>query len=139
MITKESPLKGMSIGVDSTIAIRELPGLQTMDLRVAPGTLSHAAITQVLDICFRNQPLSYSIINNNIVVVKEAVVAAPPQIVAVEKPVMLKVRLFFHLQYNVRMAQKAIMASAFPISQRMNGEENLINFTDVNPVNLFLN
>lgn len=49
MITKESPLKGMSIGVDSTIAIRELPGLQTIDLRVAPGTLSHAAISQVLD------------------------------------------------------------------------------------------
>ena len=52
--------------------------------------VKNASITQVLDICFRNQPLSYSIINNNIVVVKEAVVAAPAQIVAVEKPVMLK-------------------------------------------------
>jgi hypothetical protein len=29
----------------------------------------NASIQQVLDICFRNQPLSYSIINNNIVVV----------------------------------------------------------------------
>lgn len=50
MITTESPLAGMSIGTIATVAIRELPGLHTIDLRVAPGTLSQAAITEVAGI-----------------------------------------------------------------------------------------
>jgi sarcosine oxidase subunit gamma len=48
MITKESPLKGMSIGTVDTVVIRELPGLHTVDLRVAPGTSAHAAVAGVL-------------------------------------------------------------------------------------------
>jgi sarcosine oxidase subunit gamma len=48
MITKESPLQGMNIGTVATVAIRELPGLHTIDLRVAPGTSSQAAVVEAL-------------------------------------------------------------------------------------------
>lgn len=49
MIIKESPLKGMSIGTLATVVISELPGLNTIDLRVAPGTSTQSAVTEVLD------------------------------------------------------------------------------------------
>ena len=48
MIVKESPLKGMSMGTPAKVSIRELPGLHTIDLRVAPGTVSHAAVVEAL-------------------------------------------------------------------------------------------
>jgi sarcosine oxidase subunit gamma len=48
MITKESPLKGMHIGTAATVAIRELPELHTIDLRVAPGTPTHGAIAEAI-------------------------------------------------------------------------------------------
>src|SRR5215211_5360571 len=48
MIAKESPLEGMNIGTVATVAIRELPGLHTIDLRVAPGTLTQAAVVEAL-------------------------------------------------------------------------------------------
>ena len=48
MIIKESPLKGMNIGTVATVAIRELPGLHTIDLRVAPGTSTQAAVAEAL-------------------------------------------------------------------------------------------
>ena len=48
MIAKESPLKGMNIGTIDTVAIRELPGLHTIDLRVAPGTSMQTAVVGVL-------------------------------------------------------------------------------------------
>lgn len=48
MIAKESPLQGMSIGITTTVVIRELPGLHTIDLRVAPGTPTLAAVTEAL-------------------------------------------------------------------------------------------
>jgi sarcosine oxidase, subunit gamma len=48
MITKESPLRGMKHGTVSTVAIREIPSLPSFDIRVAPGTLTHAAIAEAL-------------------------------------------------------------------------------------------
>jgi sarcosine oxidase subunit gamma len=48
MITKESPLRGIKYGTVDTVSIREIPGLPAFDLRVAPGTISHAAITKAL-------------------------------------------------------------------------------------------
>lgn len=48
MITNESPLKGMNIGTVTTVAIRELPGLHTIDLRVAPGTSAQAVVAEAL-------------------------------------------------------------------------------------------
>src|SRR5690349_23271791 len=39
--------------------------------------VTNASIQQVLDICFQDQPLTYSIFNNNIVVVKEKELPAP--------------------------------------------------------------
>ena len=48
MIAKESPLNGMNMGTVATVAIRELPGLHTVDLRVAPGTPTQAAIAEAL-------------------------------------------------------------------------------------------
>lgn len=48
MIPKESPLGGIKYGTVGTVAIREIPGLPAFDLRVAPGTLSHAAIADAL-------------------------------------------------------------------------------------------
>jgi sarcosine oxidase, subunit gamma len=46
MIAKKSPLEGMNIGTAATVSIRELPGLHTIDLRVAPGTSSHSAVVE---------------------------------------------------------------------------------------------
>ena len=48
MITKESPLQGINIGSTATVAIHELTGLQTIDLRVAPGTPAQVAVAQAL-------------------------------------------------------------------------------------------
>jgi sarcosine oxidase subunit gamma len=50
MIAKESPLQGMSMGTVDTVGIRELPGLHTVDLRVAPETLAQAAVEEALRI-----------------------------------------------------------------------------------------
>ncbi len=48
MIAKESPLGGMNMGTVATVAIRELPGLHTIDLRVAPGAPAQAAVAEAL-------------------------------------------------------------------------------------------
>src|SRR5260221_8659491 len=48
MIAKESPLEGMNMGTVATVAIRELPGLNTIDLRVAPGPSTLAAVAEAL-------------------------------------------------------------------------------------------
>ena len=56
MITKESPLQGMNIGTIATVSIRELPGLHTVDLRVAPGTSTQAAIAGALGIDISGKP-----------------------------------------------------------------------------------
>jgi sarcosine oxidase subunit gamma len=50
MIVKESPLKGMNRGTIATVAIRELPGLHTIDLRVAPGSSAQVAVTEAISI-----------------------------------------------------------------------------------------
>lgn len=56
MIAKQSPLEGMSIGNDTTVAIRELPGLNTIDLRVEPGTSTHALVAEALAIDLPGKP-----------------------------------------------------------------------------------
>jgi sarcosine oxidase subunit gamma len=56
MIAKESPLKGMNIGTVATVAIRELPGLHSIDLRVAPGTSTQAAIAEALGMDLPGKP-----------------------------------------------------------------------------------
>jgi sarcosine oxidase subunit gamma len=56
MITKESPLKGMTTGSVAMVAIRELPGLHTLDLRVAPGTSTEAAIIEALGVDLPGKP-----------------------------------------------------------------------------------
>src|SRR4051812_10394157 len=56
MITKQSPLKGMNIGTAATVAIRELPGLHTIDLRVAPGTSTQAAVAEALGMDLPGKP-----------------------------------------------------------------------------------
>ena len=56
MITKDSPLKGMNMGTVATVAIRELPGLHTGDLRVAPGTSTQAAVAEALSIGLPQKP-----------------------------------------------------------------------------------
>lgn len=38
----------MNIGAVATVAIRELPGLDTIDLRLAPGTSTQVAVTEAL-------------------------------------------------------------------------------------------
>jgi sarcosine oxidase, subunit gamma len=50
MMTKESPLQGRNIGTASIVSMKELPGLDTLDLRVQPGSPSQAAITEALAI-----------------------------------------------------------------------------------------
>ena len=56
MITKESPLEGRKIGTVETVAIRELPGLHTIDLRVPPGTSTQAAVAEALGIDLPGKP-----------------------------------------------------------------------------------
>ena len=56
MIVKRSPLEGMNIGTAATVAICELPGLYTIDLRVAPGTSTQAAIVEALGIDLPAKP-----------------------------------------------------------------------------------
>ncbi|MBX3238902.1 MAG: hypothetical protein KIT80_08990 [Chitinophagaceae bacterium] len=48
MITIESPLKGISTGTVATVSLRELPGLHTIDLRIAPGSEAATAVVQAL-------------------------------------------------------------------------------------------
>jgi sarcosine oxidase subunit gamma len=52
MIAKESPLQGMKMGNVDSVAIRELPGLHSIDLRAAPGSPAQAAIAEVLRMDF---------------------------------------------------------------------------------------
>jgi sarcosine oxidase subunit gamma len=56
MIIKESPLKGMKTGTVATVAIAEVSGLHTIDLRVAPGTSSHAAVAEALKMELPGKP-----------------------------------------------------------------------------------
>ena len=56
MITKESPLGGRNIGAVTTVAIRELPGLHTIDLRMAPGTSTMDSVAEALGIALPGKP-----------------------------------------------------------------------------------
>jgi sarcosine oxidase, subunit gamma len=56
MIVKESPLKEMNTGTVATVVICELPGLHTIDLRVAPGTSTQAAVAEALDMNLPGKP-----------------------------------------------------------------------------------
>ena len=56
MIARESPLNGMNIGTVEGVAIRELPGLHTIDLRVLPGTSAQAAVAEALGIDLPGKP-----------------------------------------------------------------------------------
>lgn len=56
MIDKESPLEGMNMGTAATVAICELPGLHTIDLRVAPGTLTQVTVAEALGIDLPGKP-----------------------------------------------------------------------------------
>jgi sarcosine oxidase subunit gamma len=56
MIIKESPLKGMNIGTVATVALSELPGLHTIDLRVAPGSTTQAAVAELLGMELPEKP-----------------------------------------------------------------------------------
>jgi sarcosine oxidase, subunit gamma len=56
MIAKESPLKGMNVGTVVTVSVREVPGLYTVDLRVAAGTPAHAAIVESMGIDLPAKP-----------------------------------------------------------------------------------
>ena len=56
MIAKKSPLEGMNIGTVATVAIRELPGLHTIDLRVAPGTETQTVVSQALGLDLPGKP-----------------------------------------------------------------------------------
>ena len=60
MIAKESPLEGMNMGTVATVAIRELPGLHTIDLRVAPGTSAQDAVVEALGAALPAKPGSIS-------------------------------------------------------------------------------
>ena len=48
------------MGTVATVAIRELPGLHTMDLRVAPGTSTQAAVDEALGMDLPAKPGSVS-------------------------------------------------------------------------------
>ena len=56
MIAKESPLQRMNIGTVATVAISELPGLHTIDLRVPPGTSTQSAVVEALGMELPEKP-----------------------------------------------------------------------------------
>lgn len=56
MIAKESPLKGMNIGSNATVSMRELPGLHTIDLRVAPSGSAQLAVQEALGMELPDKP-----------------------------------------------------------------------------------
>ena len=56
MITKESPLKGMSKGTVATVVIREIAGLHSIDLRVSPGTSTQAVVVEALGMDLPEKP-----------------------------------------------------------------------------------
>jgi sarcosine oxidase, subunit gamma len=56
MRAKNTPLEGMNIGTVATVAIRELPGLPAIDLRVAPGTSTQAAVAEALGMDLPGKP-----------------------------------------------------------------------------------
>ena len=66
MIAKQSPLEGKKIGTVDTVAIRELPGLHTHDLRVAPGSPSFTVLGEALGLDIPLQPGKTST-NKNII------------------------------------------------------------------------
>lgn len=55
MIAKDSPLQGKNIGNVATVAIRELPGLHTVDVRVAPESDAFAAVSGASGIALPGQ------------------------------------------------------------------------------------
>ena len=63
MIAKESPLQGMNIGTIATVAIRELPGLDSIDLRVQPGSVTHDAVLKALVIDLPLKPGHISVVS----------------------------------------------------------------------------
>src|SRR5687768_2895468 len=63
MIAKETPLKGMDKGTVATVAIRELPGLHTIDLRVEPGSSTHVAVIKALGIDLPVKPGQTSVMS----------------------------------------------------------------------------
>lgn len=56
MIVKRSPLEGINMGTSNKVAIRELPGLHTIDLRVTPGSPAYVAINESLGIDLPAKP-----------------------------------------------------------------------------------
>jgi sarcosine oxidase, subunit gamma len=56
MIVKKSPLEGMNMGTVTTVAIRELPGLHSIDLRVAPGSSTQTAVAEALGLDLPGKP-----------------------------------------------------------------------------------
>jgi len=46
----------MNIGTVATVAIRELPGLHTLDLRVAPGTSTQSVVVEALSMDLPEKP-----------------------------------------------------------------------------------
>src|SRR5688500_768273 len=56
MIAKESPLEGMKLGTVAMVAIRELPGLHTVDLRLEPGTPTKAAVAEAMGVDLPGKP-----------------------------------------------------------------------------------
>jgi TonB-linked SusC/RagA family outer membrane protein len=81
--------------------------------------VKNASVQQVLDHCFKDQPLSYTIINNNIVVVKETAVAPAP-FVAVEKPVKL-------VAPPIKITGKVLAENGAPLANANVGEKGKLN------------
>ncbi len=56
MIAKKTPLEGMSMGSLATVAMRELPGLHSIEIRVAPETATQAAVAEALGMDLPGKP-----------------------------------------------------------------------------------
>lgn len=101
MMKNESPLRGMNIGSEKTVFIKEISGIHTIDLRVMPKSDSHKTICQTLNISLP-PATGHSQVSGNTI---HSLCLAPDWWLllgypnAIEKLTLLKMKQEFHFSF----------------------------------------
>ncbi|MCS3796451.1 TonB-dependent receptor [Niastella sp. OAS944] len=89
--------------------------------------VKNASVPQVLDICFKGQPLSYTIINNNIVVVKEVVFVSPAPPTATAPTVAPVIKTEKVAPPPIRITGRILSETGQPLANANVAEKGKIN------------
>lgn len=89
--------------------------------------VKNASVPQVLDICFKGQPLSYTIINNNIVVVKEVVFVSPAPPTATAPTVAPVIKAEKVAPPPIRITGRILSETGQPLANANVAEKGKIN------------